>query len=341
MMIACIYIFQPRPDGETTVPTASLEKLSREITVFLTTRTPAVERLGLGGWLVDLTGCERLLRNDFAGWGAQMAGLLKSHFGVAVQTGIASNKVTAELACRLSKPGEVFWLFSGEDKKVLNSVSLEQLPRLTDVQRKVLRDRRLQWVWEARALGEDSLRLWLGNRGGSEVWRVIHGICDEPVKPWRVPRLIRKSCIFPEPTACRQDVIRGGVFLAGALYHETRKLGAVLRKISCHMIYMDGLATSREIHVAGLHQEEEYVAATARMLENLPLRRVQVKALHLQCPVEFEACEQQDLFSEQERLKRRDLDQALKDVREKYGVESLHRASGTRRRRTGPGSVSR
>lgn len=336
-MIACLYILHPNTDGETTMPTAWLEKLSREITVFLTARTPAVERSGLRGWFVDLSGCERLLRNDFTGWGMQIAGLLKSHFGMAAQVGVASNKVTAELACRLAKPGTVLWLFAGEDREMVNNVSLEQFPRLTDAQRQVLRDRRLQWAWEVRALGEDSLRLWLGNREGSEVWRVIHGICDEPVRPWRVPRILKKSCTFPEPTACQQDVIRAGVYLAGALYHETRKLAAVLRKISCRLVYVDGLETSREVHGTALYQEEEHAAATARMLENLPLRRVQVKALHLQCPVEFEAAEQQDLFSERERLRRRDLDQALKNVREKYGAESLHRASGTKKHR----SVSR
>lgn len=340
-MIACLYILQPNTDGDTTTPPASLEKLSRKITVFLAARTPAVERSGVQRWFVDLTGCERLLRNDFAGWGVQIAGLLQSHFGIMVQVGIASNKVTAELACRLSKPGRVLWLFPGEDRQLVGSVSLEQLPRLTDAQRQVLRDRRLQWAWEMKALGEDSLRLWLGNREGSEVWRVIHGICDEPVKPWRVPRILKKSYTFPEPTACQQDVIRAGVYLAGALYHETRKLAAVLRKISCRMVYVDDLEISREVHGTDLYQEEEHAAATARMLENLPMRRVQVKALHLQCPVEFEAMEQQDLFSEREWLRRRDLDQALKDVREKYGVESLHRASGTRRRRTGLGQASR
>lgn len=340
-MIACFYIIQLNLNRETTLPMPALEKLSRDITTFLAARTPAVERWGLRGWFVDLSGCERLLHHDFAGWAMQIAGLLHSHFGVVARVGIASNKVTAELACGLSRPGAVLWLFAGEDRQLVGGASLDQLPRLSDVQRQVLRDRRIQWAWEAKALGEDSLRLWLGNREGSEVWRVIHGLCDDPVKPWRVPRLIRKCYTFPDPTACQQDVIRAGVYLTGVLYHETRRLAAVLRRISCRLVYVDDLEISRDVHAADAYLEEEHAAATARMLENLPLRRVLVRALHVQCPVEFEAIEQQDLFSERERLKRRDLDLALKDVREKYGVEALHRASGTGRRRTGPGQAGR
>lgn len=146
IMIACLFISQLSLNGETSGPTASLEKLSREVTVFLAARTPAVERLGLRGWFVDLTGCERLLNNDFAGWGVQITGLLRGHFRVTVQVGIASNKVTAEMACRLARPGSILWLFPGEDRELVGSASLEQLPRLTDVQWQILRDRRLQWV---------------------------------------------------------------------------------------------------------------------------------------------------------------------------------------------------
>lgn len=328
-MIACIYIsFSERKD----VPIALLEKLSRDVTIFLLARTPAVEREGLREWFVDLTGCNRLLRNDFAGWGVQIARLLKSHLDLASQVGIASNKVTAELASRLSSPGSALWLFSEGEKEFIGRISLDQLPRLTEKQRQVFRIRRLQWVWEVKELGEDHLWQCLGNKDGHKIWQVIHGICDEPVKSCRIPRVIKKTQIFSSPTICLDDVIRAGVYLAGNLYHEIHKLGGVLQKITCRLIYVDDLEASREIHVAGLNREEEYAAAVVRMLENIPLRRVQVRLLQLKCPVQFEAAEQQDLFSERERLKRRDLDQALKDVREKYGVESLHRASGTTRR---------
>jgi nucleotidyltransferase/DNA polymerase involved in DNA repair len=336
-MIACLFtsLFN------TETSTASLEKLSREVAIFLIARTPAVECAGSRGWFVDLTGCERLLRNDFAGWAVQIAGLLNNRFGLTIQVGIASNKVTAELACRLATPGSVLWLFPEEEKEVINRAALQMLPCLTEAQLQVFRDRRLQWVWEVKALGEDCLRQWLSHKEGSEVWQMIHGICNDPVKPWRVPRLLKKTYTFTQATACQQDVIRAGVYLAGSLYHEIHKLGGVLRRISCRLIYVDDLETSREVHVATLDREEEHAAAVARMLENMSLRRVQVRSLQLKCPVEFEAAEQQDLFSERERLRRRDLEQALKDVREKYGVEALHRASGTARRRARQGHARR
>lgn len=335
-MFASVHIPTAEMDRAAAAACVSREILSHKISTFLVMRSPAVERSDLQAWFIDLTGCRRLLRNDFAGWGAQIAGLLRDRFSLTPQVGIASNKVTAELACRLTKPGDVLWLFEGDDKELAGRVSLELLPRLTEAQRQVFRDRRVQWAGEMKALGEDTMRLWLGNREGSAVWRIIHGFCNEPVKPWRVPRLLKKSTSFSQPTSCRQDVVRAGVYLAGALYHESRKLGAVLRKISCRLVYVDGLETSREIYVVEFSREEDHAAAAGRMLENLPLRRVQIKALQLQSPLEFEAAEQQDLFSERERLKRRDLDRALKDVREKYGVESLHRASGTARHRARP-----
>lgn len=308
---------------------AFYEKVNREVTLFLIGRVPAVERSGAHGWFVDLTGCERLLRRDFAGWGVQIITLLKSHFGLTAQIGIGANKVLAELSCRLMKPGSVFWLLSAGDQEIIHRVSLDQVPRLSEKQRQIFRDRRIQWVWELRALGEECLRQWCGIKEGSEIWRTIHGVCNEPIKPSRIPQILKKTYSFPHATANQQDVIRAGVYLSGSLYHEIKKLGGVPRKISCRLIYVDNLETSREIHLAEFRQEEEYVAAVARMLGNLYLRRVQVRSLQLKCPLEFEASEQQDLFSEQQRLKRQDLNRALKDIREKYGVESLHRVSGT------------
>lgn len=333
-MIVYLYILPENPDGEGSSPGSTLEKVSRKVTVFLANQTPGVERSNLRGWFVDLSGCERLLRNDFAGWGIQIAGLLRSHFGVAVQIGIASNKVTAELACRLAKPESVFWLFPGEDRNLMSSVLLSKLPCLIDVQRQVLHDRRLQWAWEAQALGEDTLRLWLGNKKGSEVWQVIHGVCDDPIKPWRVPITIRRTYVFSDATTDRDDLLRAGVYLAGVLYHECALLGGTMRRFACRVIYVDGLTTEREAHLTrtGTLSESDCAATVGRLFQHLPLRRVQLESVTLQCPIEFEATEQQDLFSERERLKRRDLDQALKVVREKYGAEALYRASGAGRR---------
>lgn len=328
-MIAFVAISLLESEGETG---GGVEVLRRRITVFLAGCTPGVE-MGEDGWFVDLGGCERLLGYDFAGWGGQIGGLLRCRFGVVARVGIGSNKVTAELACRLGEVGNVVWLFPGSDRELMGGVSLDRVPGLTVRQRRVLEDRRLLWVREVRALGEDVLRVWLGNREGTGVWRVMCGVCDEPVRPWRMPRVIRKSYVFPEAVACLEEVVRAGVFLAGGLYHEVGRVGGVLRRISCRMVYVDGLEVSREVRVGDFYGEEECGAAMARMLENLPWRRVMVRGLYVECPVEFEAVEQQDLFSEQERLKRRDLERALADVREKYGVEALHRASGMRRGR--------
>lgn len=332
-MLACVYITVKGVGSHSSIFSPALKKLSREITMILAGCAPAVERWGLQGWFLDLTGCDRLFRKGFVGWGAEVLGLLKTKFGVDAQMGIASNKVTAEMACRLAKPGVILWLFEDGERVILNKVSIDLLPRLTSAQREIFRTRRLQRVVEAKAVGEDNLRLWLGNREGSAVWRILHGICNEPVEPWCIPRLLKKSYVFTEPTACRQDIVRAGTYLTGALYHESRKCGTALRKVSCRLIYADDLETIREVTMAGFSREEEYVSATARMLESLPLRRVQVKTLHLQSPLELEPAEQQDLFSEAERLKRRGLNQALKDVREKYGAESVHRAGGTPKRK--------
>lgn len=313
------------------------EKMSLEVTTLLVSRTPAVERIGIHGWLIDLTGCDRLLRNDFSGWARQVGGILKSRFGFTATVGLASNKVTAEFACRLAKPGYALQLFPDGEEALMPRASLNLFPRLTAVQRDYLKKKRLHWVWELKELGEDRLRQWFGSRDGSQIWIMIHGHCQEPVKPYRVPRMIRKTYTFPRGTASVQDMVPAGVFLIGNLYHDVQKLGGVMRRISCQLTYSDNHLSQRDIHVAEIRREKDYAEAVTRMLENMPMRRVQVRSLSLWCPVDFEAVEQQDLFSERERIKRRELDRALTDIRDKYGFQHLHRASGVVRRRSRPG----
>lgn len=121
-MITYIHIIESETSSE------SLKKQSQEITVILAGCAPAVERWGLQGWFLDLTGCDRLFRKGFVGWGAEVLGLLKAKFGMDAQMGIASNKVTAEMACRLAKPGVILWLLEDGEGVILNRVSIDLLP---------------------------------------------------------------------------------------------------------------------------------------------------------------------------------------------------------------------
>src|SRR5690349_6902360 len=138
-MIAFIFVphFHRQPDSAA---------LGRRITCYLISRAPGVERAGGQGWFIDLTGCDRLFRQDFAGWGVQIAGLLRDRFGVRAKVGMAPNKVLAEFACRLARGRGVVCLSEEGARLLLARSSLELVPRLTDAQRSFLRDRRLGWV---------------------------------------------------------------------------------------------------------------------------------------------------------------------------------------------------
>jgi len=179
------------------VPFEACAAKSREIRGVLQRFAPLVETASSDEYYLDLTGTERLYRDEpLADTARRIREAVLTETRLSVSIGGGASKLVAKMAATLAKPGGVHVVPAGEEAAWMRRFQLADLPFVGPRFQERLARYHLLTVDHAVAAGRANLVQWLGEREGAWLWDRVHGVDHSAVEPGGDPKSISRDETF-------------------------------------------------------------------------------------------------------------------------------------------------
>ncbi len=164
------------------VPRRACSERSRAIREVLGSLAPVVQAASIDEFYLDLSGTERLLRDESLGDTARrIRQRVLDETEISVSIGAGTGRLVAKLAAGRAKPAGVHVVPGGKEADFLSSFALSQIPGVGPALLEALHDRGLNSVQDLVGVEEAWLRRWFGEARGRWLWERSRGIDPSPV----------------------------------------------------------------------------------------------------------------------------------------------------------------
>lgn len=166
------------------VPRHAITRRSRQVHATLEELAPVVQAASVDEFYLDLSGTERLFRAEpLEVTAARIRETVLARTGISVSLGGGTRRLIAKLAATRAKPAGVYVVPPGGEQDFLDPLDLAELPGVGPALVEALRRRGLVRVADARAVQEEWLRAWFGERRGGWIHRRVRGVDESVVDP--------------------------------------------------------------------------------------------------------------------------------------------------------------
>ena len=288
---------------------------------------PTVEPISVDEAFLDVTGTDRLLGSPVH-VAEQLKQRIYRELQLTASVGVSFNKFLAKLASDMDKPNGLTVINAEDVERVLSPLTIDKLWGVGPRTAKKLRDAGLRTVGDIRKQNIEHLRQRFGD-AGAHFHNLAHGIDGRRVVPDHEAKSIGQEQTFPEDVADR-DALRA------VLLRQIEQIGRRLRRhnlqargVTLKLRYGAFETITRSATLdAPTDLTDELWSAARTLFETWaethfqPLRLIGAQADRLG----GEAA-QLGLFADPGRDKRRQLDQTLDRIAERFGPGSIGRGA--------------
>lgn len=303
-------------------------RASRSFIALLREFSPCVEQYSIDEAWVDMTGSERLFGAPlFAA--QQMSRRIASELGFTVNIGISTNKLLAKVAGDFEKPNRIHTLFPWELAQKLWSLPVRDLFTVGRATEKKLHALGIRTVGQLAHSELAVLRKRLYSQG-ELLWHFANGRCnDDLLTPPTDQKGYGNSVTTPWNVTTREEGRQVLLSLCETVGMRLRCDGkcASLIVLSLRTETFSDASRQMLLPSATAATEELYRAACA-LFECLwdgktPLRQLGVRAGR----VTREACYQRSFFDTADYARREKCDEAVDELRRRFGEDAVMRAA--------------
>lgn len=301
----------------------SYSHYSRLVTSILRERVPVLEKASIDEFYVDLTGMDRFF--GCSQFTKELKQAIVKETGLPISYALASNKLISKIATNEIKPDGQIEVKQGDEKLFLSTLKIDRMPGIGEKTAVTLRQMGIFTLKELSESNPALLELRFG-KGGFDLIRRASGIDDSPVVPYSERKSISTENTFESDTLnvdfLQSELVRMTEKIAFLLRQQKKLSGCVTVKIR----YAD-FSTETKQAVIGYTAADHVILAAVKELfrksyhPNLQVRLIGVKLSHL-----IKGEYQLDLFSE--KAENTKLYAALDHIRNRFGAQSVLRASG-------------
>ncbi len=316
------------------VDTPKYASVSREVMQILQDVTPLVEPLSLDEAFLDVTGSQALL-GDAVGIARTLKARIREELELTASVGVAVNKLLAKLASDLEKPDGFVVVPEGREAEFIAPLPISRLWGVGPATAARPEAVGLRTIGQVAQCPATLLRAQLGNQAEG-LQQLARGLDDRPVVPDQEAKSISSETTFAEDTDDAEFLYRVLLELADDVGERLRKARRVARTVSLKLRFPDFTTLSRdatlsEPTVAGLVIYEQARLLLARA--NPRGRKVRLIGVGV---TNLAAERQLALFDEAPRRVER-AEQAMDELRERFGHDAVRRAALLRERPRPPG----
>ena len=301
---------------------------SRQVMAIMASYSPLFEPLSIDEAFLDVSGCEALF-----GSADKIAREIKQRVyqenGLTISMGVSYNKFLAKLATELGKP-DGFYVIDRENMfDLLTTLPVSYIWGVGSKTMRILEKLDIRTIGDLRDTPHHILEKKLGSSAALFL-NLAQGIDDRKVEPDRARKSMGKEITFDQDV--NDPEYLGTVMLdfAGQLARHLRRLNLQARTVTVKVKYQNFQTITRTKALPEpTNAELVFNQAAQELLSRLNLTNVQVRLVGLSlgnlCPKD--AFEQGLLFDQPGRLENQQLEQALDQIRDRFGEKIITRAS--------------
>ena len=301
---------------------------SRQVMAIMASYSPLFEPLSIDEAFLDVSGCEALF-----GSADKIAREIKQRVyqenGLTISMGVSYNKFLAKLATELGKP-DGFYVIDRENMfDLLTTLPVSYIWGVGSKTMRILEKLDIRTIGDLRDTPHHILEKKLGSSAALFL-NLAQGIDDRKVEPDRARKSMGKEITFDQDV--NDPEYLGTVMLdfAGQLARHLRRLNLQARTVTVKVKYQNFQTITRTKALPEpTNAELAFNQAAQELLSRLNLTNVQVRLVGLSlgnlCPKD--AFEQGLLFDQPGRLENQQLEQALDQIRDRFGEKIITRAS--------------
>ncbi|HEX2167360.1 MAG TPA: DNA polymerase IV [Longimicrobiales bacterium] len=316
------------------VPRGLCSEKSRAIREVLERFTPQVEPASIDEAYLDLTGTERLYRDEPLHRTAErIQAAVLEQTNIHVSIGGGANRLVAKLAVSRAKPAGVHIVEPGGEAAFLAGHAIGDIPGVGPVLTKELLRYGLEQVTDALHLTEKQLTAMLGERRGLWLHRRMRGQDDTSVETQHAARSMSRDETFAHDISDDTELKRRLRILSRRLAADVRADGLRARTITVRIrdadfrtrqaahTVTDAIETDAAVHAVALP-----LLARLRAERRIPARLLGIAASNLGGATTGAAAQTALFDAEESSLETerdRRLTRATDHVRRKYGRDAL------------------
>ena len=296
--------------------------------------TPLVEGLSLDEAFLDVTASQAAL-----GPAPEIARSIRQRIrertGLTASVGVAPNKLVAKIASDLRKPDALVAVTPEEVTEVLDPLSVRKLFGIGNKTAPHLEGMGIRTFRDLRLAPDAKLRALFGNHVITIKARAS-GIDERPVIADWDEKQISAEETFDNDITDRTRLHAELARLTDRMATRLRAGGWLAGRVTVKIRRKDFKTYTRQCAVKPATQETRLLAAAAAQLLDSWLKEQPQAAIRLLGVGGGDLTEasQLDLFAAPESRRNQHLDQAIDDIRSRFGSDALARASSLRRPRT-------
>lgn len=313
------------------VPRGLCGEKSRAIRTVLERFTPVVEPASIDEAYLDLTGTERLYREEaLSGTAERIQAAVWEDTGIRVSIGGGTNRLVAKLAVTRAKPAGVHIVVPGGEAAFLADHDIGDIPGVGPVLTADLLRYGLKRVTDALALTEKQLIAMLGDRRGPSLYRRMRGEDRTVVETQHTARSMSRDETFARDIGDDAELNRRLRALVRRLGADVRAERLRARTITVRLRDADFRTRQASHTVAegmetdiGIHAVARTLLLRLRAERRTPARLIGVAASNLEgagnAQIALFDAESGSLETERDRR----LARASDKVRQKYGRDAI------------------
>ena len=221
------------------VPWEACVEKGEAIRTVLERFTPAVERASSDEFYLDLSGTERLYRDEpLAATATRIRAAVSQATNLSMSIGGGTSKLVAKLAAGRAKPraasagAGVQVVPAGDEARFLREFALADLPGVGPRFQEELARFGLRLVTDALRHEEKTLASWLGERAGRWLYERIRGVDRSEIDPSPEPKSISRDETFPRDLDDAPSLDRELSALADRAAADLRAAGLLARTVT-------------------------------------------------------------------------------------------------------------
>lgn len=305
---------------------ADYGRYSRWVTQIIASKAPLFEKASVDEFYIDLTGMEKFFKP--LQWTIDLRQQIIDETLLPISFGLSCNKMMAKIATNEAKPNGYLQIPFGKEKEFLAPLPVNKIPGVGDHTHEILKSIGIITIRDVSERTPEELEERLG-KWGIDLWYKSQGIHNSDVSQYHEAKSVSSENTFDE----NKTDIR---FLKGELVRLTEKIAFELRQdaqvagcVAVKIRYHDFETTSRQTTVPYTCADDEIIPVVKELFDKLYRKGVPVRLLGVRLSELTNDAIQTNLFDDVER--KSDLYKAIDNVKNRFGKNSLSRASSNKK----------
>lgn len=302
-------------------------RYSRWVTNIIAAKAPLFQKASIDEFYIDLTGMDTYF--DPFKFTVDLRNEIIDETQLPISFGLASNKFVAKIATDEAKPNGYLFVQPGMEKDFLAPLPVNKIPGVGKHGFTVLKEMGINLIGDIAKRNCDEIESLLGD-WGIDLWKKSHGLHYGEVKQWHEAKSISTENTFhsniTDVNALLSELVRMTEKVAYELRQDEKLTGCIAVKIR----YKDFETTSRQTVIDHTFSDGELIPAAIKLFHTLYRKGHAVRLLGVRLSEFTTHAVQANLF--EDLTKKTNLYNAIDNVKNKYGRNSLQKARALRKR---------